>query len=114
MIGRVIFFAVVGLWLANGSAALAKPPMPVVDAVQVRATKAGFDGAILIGEADGTYAIATTGKARVDYKAIDCRLGDAGSGSWPSRSRSARFALLAGMEGQERINNQNSPPAFAQ
>ena len=70
MIGRVIVSGVVALWLAGGLAAFAKPPTPVVDAVRERASKAGFDGAILIGEANGSYAITTSGNTPVAADAV--------------------------------------------
>lgn len=49
--------------------AVADPPAPVVAAVEARAKAAGFDGAILIGEADGSQATLTVGARPVDPRA---------------------------------------------
>ena len=49
---------------------LAKPSAETVKQVQMRAEAAGFDGAILIGESDGSYSVITTGKQAVSPKAI--------------------------------------------
>jgi D-alanyl-D-alanine carboxypeptidase len=50
-------------------AAVASPPTEVAAAVEARARSAGFDGAILIGEADGSHAILTVGTTPVDPRA---------------------------------------------
>lgn len=47
----------------------ANPPEDIVAGVQARAIEAGFDGAILIGEADGSSRILTIGKKPVDPRA---------------------------------------------
>jgi D-alanyl-D-alanine carboxypeptidase len=51
--------------MAFPAATFAKPPESVVQAVHERAAKAGFDGAILIGEKDGSYVIVTSGEKPV-------------------------------------------------
>lgn len=60
--------------LASLAAALTLQPAdvraPVVAAVEQRAVQAGFDGAILIGEADGGSRILTIGTRPVDPRAI--------------------------------------------
>lgn len=53
--------------LATGAAA--EPPSATVSAVEARARQAGFDGAILIGEADGSSTILTIGTKPVDARA---------------------------------------------
>lgn len=55
--------------LIAGSPAAAAPPTEVVSAVEARARSAGFDGAILIGEPDGTQATLTLGGRPVDPRA---------------------------------------------
>lgn len=59
--------AAIGLFAA--ASALAQPPSAVVEAVRGRAEQAGFDGAILIGEADGSSQILTIGTRPVDPRA---------------------------------------------
>ncbi len=51
-------------------AAQATPPDAVVEAVRTRAAAQGFDGAILIGEADGSSRTLTLGAAPVQANAI--------------------------------------------
>ncbi|GAA4711797.1 beta-lactamase family protein [Sphingomonas lutea] len=53
----------------SGVAAAAAPPDSVVASVEGRAKAAGFDGAILIGEADGTQSTLTIGTKPVDPRA---------------------------------------------
>ena len=48
----------------------AKPPPSIVRQVEARASAAGFDGAILIGEADGSYKVLTLGAKPVAPDAI--------------------------------------------
>lgn len=52
------------------AAAVAQPPADVISRVQARAAEAGFDGAILIGEADGSYKILTLGAQPVSADAV--------------------------------------------
>ena len=49
--------------------AFGEPPEEVADAVRARAEQAGFDGAILIGEADGSQRTLTIGTRPVDPRA---------------------------------------------
>lgn len=58
---RRVFAAL--LALVAPTTALASPPEAVVQAVRSRATTQGFDGAILIGERDGSSRILTLGRA---------------------------------------------------
>ena len=60
-------FCLVGLLAASSAAA--NPPQSIVDDVRGRAVAAGFDGAILIGEADGSSEVLTIGKRPVDARA---------------------------------------------
>ncbi len=60
----------IALGFALAASALAKPPKAIVEAVRVRAVEAGFDGAILIGEKDGSYAILTSGEKPVAPNAV--------------------------------------------
>lgn len=48
----------------------AKTPQAVVDAVNKRAIEARFEGAILIGESDGSYSVMTTGVEPVAADAV--------------------------------------------
>jgi len=48
----------------------ATPPPEVVASIKARAVEAGFDGAILIGEADGSSQILTFGRYPADPRAI--------------------------------------------
>jgi CubicO group peptidase (beta-lactamase class C family) len=52
------------------SCAAARPPSKVVEQVRARAIEAHFDGAILIGEADDTHAVLTTGPKSVAPQAV--------------------------------------------
>jgi D-alanyl-D-alanine carboxypeptidase len=70
MIRRAIAIAAVAIVLAAHSATMAKPPQVIADSVRERASKAGFDGAILIGEKDGSYSIITTGDKPVAAGAV--------------------------------------------
>jgi D-alanyl-D-alanine carboxypeptidase len=70
MIRRGIAIAVGAFALMASTATLAKPPQSITDAVRERAIKAGFDGAILIGEKDGSYSIITTGDKAVAPDAV--------------------------------------------
>lgn len=54
--------------LAAGPAR-AEPPPDVVAAIEARARAAGFDGAILVGAADGSHATLTVGPKPVDPRA---------------------------------------------
>ena len=51
------------------SAAGAEPSSYVASAIEARANKAGFDGAILIGEPDGSHRVLTLGSRPVDPRA---------------------------------------------
>jgi D-alanyl-D-alanine carboxypeptidase len=51
-------------------AGLANPSEDVVAGVQARAAEAGFDGAILVGEADGSSRVLTFGKHPVNPEAV--------------------------------------------
>lgn len=62
-------FAAAVLAAAMSTAGLADPPRAIVDDVRARAAEAGFDGAILIGETDGSSTILTLGKQAVDPQA---------------------------------------------
>jgi D-alanyl-D-alanine carboxypeptidase len=53
-----------------GTTAHAEPPRAVVEAVNKRALEAGFEGAILIGESDGSYGVVTTGVEPVAGNAV--------------------------------------------
>lgn len=64
MIGRFAWIA-----LSLSVPATAEPPAAIVEAVEARARLAGFDGAILIGEADGSHRILTIGTRPVDPQA---------------------------------------------
>ena len=64
----MIRLALAGLALLGTNAA-AEPPAAIVSAVEARARQAGFDGAILIGEADGSSKILTIGERPVDARA---------------------------------------------
>jgi CubicO group peptidase (beta-lactamase class C family) len=55
---------------AYASACAAEPPKAIVDQVRDRARQAGFDGAILIGEADGSHAVFTLGANPVSPGAV--------------------------------------------
>ena len=55
---------------ATPAASFANPPEDLVAAVRTRATEAGFDGAILIGETDGSSQVLTFGQRSVDPQAI--------------------------------------------
>jgi D-alanyl-D-alanine carboxypeptidase len=57
------------LAVAISMAAPATPPPAVVDQVRARAVAAGFDGAILIGEADGSHETLVLGARPVDARA---------------------------------------------
>lgn len=70
MIGRASLRAAVAFGLALASAASAKPSQTVVNAVRDRAVQAGFDGSILVGDANGSYALVTTGDAPVATDAV--------------------------------------------
>lgn len=58
------------LGIAIMQPACAKPPQAIVDVIRDRAVQAGFDGSILIGERDGSYAIVTTGEKPVAANAV--------------------------------------------
>jgi D-alanyl-D-alanine carboxypeptidase len=70
VIGNVVLLAAAASALALASTASAKPPQSVVDTLRERAVQAGFDGSILIGEADGKYAVITTGNDPVAADAV--------------------------------------------
>jgi D-alanyl-D-alanine carboxypeptidase len=70
MIGRGKVIAAIACALVASTATFAKPPQALTDAVRARAIKAGFDGAILIGESDGSYAVITTGDKPVAADAV--------------------------------------------
>jgi D-alanyl-D-alanine carboxypeptidase len=53
-----------------GTSAHAEAPQPVLEAVNKRALEAGFEGAILIGEDDGSYNVMTTGVEPVPANAV--------------------------------------------
>jgi D-alanyl-D-alanine carboxypeptidase len=61
-------WALTALLLAGGAAA--EPPAAVVAAVETRARQSGFDGAILIGEADGSDRTLLIGTRPVDPRAV--------------------------------------------
>jgi D-alanyl-D-alanine carboxypeptidase len=61
MFRQISTIVVAALALASPPATFAEPPESVIKAVRARAVEAGFDGAILVGEKDGSYAIVTTG-----------------------------------------------------
>ncbi|NUT00285.1 MAG: beta-lactamase family protein, partial [Sphingomonas sp.] len=67
MIRRAAFAIAVSI-LANSPAG-AEPSPGVVQAVEARAKAAGFDGAILIGDADGSQRTLTLGSRPVDPRA---------------------------------------------
>lgn len=68
MIWRVAFAAALPIFAV--SQAGAEPPAAVTAAVEARAKTAGFDGAILIGGADGSQRTLTLGSKPVDPRAI--------------------------------------------
>ncbi len=70
LIRRTSLVTTVLACLALVPIASAKPPKAIVGGLKERAVQAGFDGAILIGEADGSYAIVTTGNTPVAPGAI--------------------------------------------
>jgi hypothetical protein len=62
VIKNILAICVAALGLISAPAIFAKTPQAILDAMRDRASKAGFDGSILIGEPDGSYVIITTGK----------------------------------------------------
>ena len=66
---RTIALAAALLAATIATAGWANPPAEIVEAVRSRAAQAGFDGAILIGEADGSSQILTFGQRPVDARA---------------------------------------------
>jgi D-alanyl-D-alanine carboxypeptidase len=70
MVRHISTFVIAILVLASPPFAFAKSPESVIEAVRTRAVEAGFDGAILIGEKDGSYATVTTGKKPVAASAV--------------------------------------------
>jgi D-alanyl-D-alanine carboxypeptidase len=70
MFKKAAAFSAILLGLLAPVVSLAKPPAKTVEAVRERAAQAGFDGAILIGEPDGSYAVMTVGKAPVKANAV--------------------------------------------
>jgi D-alanyl-D-alanine carboxypeptidase len=52
------------------SASVAKPPIEVVDKVRARAEAQNFDGAILIGERNGSFSVFTLGPSPVPTNAL--------------------------------------------
>ena len=66
--GPVVWASLIAAALPSQS--MAAPPKHVVEQVRARAAKAGFDGAILIGERDGTRSIMTVGKSPVRPDAV--------------------------------------------
>jgi D-alanyl-D-alanine carboxypeptidase len=67
---RGFALAVAIFGLATSPVASAKPPKAIVESVRDRLVLAGFDGAILIGEQDGSYAVVTTGDQAVPANAV--------------------------------------------
>jgi D-alanyl-D-alanine carboxypeptidase len=65
----VVRSAVAGLMVII-AASCAKPRQDIASTVRARAVKAGFDGAILIGERDGSSTIITTGANPVASDAV--------------------------------------------
>ena len=61
---RGALIAIACAMFVSGSAA-ARPPTAILERLKARATAAEFDGAILLGEADGSYHILTLGKKPV-------------------------------------------------
>lgn len=63
-------FGLTLLAAALSAESMAAPPSQIVEQVRARAAKAGFDGAILIGEADGSRSILTLGRRPVKPEAV--------------------------------------------
>lgn len=70
MIRQLALLTTAFLGMGFSATTFAKPPESVVQAVRERATQAGFDGTILIGEKDGSYAIITTGEKPLAANAV--------------------------------------------
>jgi D-alanyl-D-alanine carboxypeptidase len=70
MFKKATAFTAILLGLLAPVASLAKPSANTVQDLRQRATQAGFDGAILIGETDGSYAVMTIGKEPVKSNAV--------------------------------------------
>jgi CubicO group peptidase (beta-lactamase class C family) len=64
------FLLSLALASAYATACAAEPPKAIVEQVRDRARQAGFDGAILIGEADGSHAAFTLGTNPVPPNAV--------------------------------------------
>src|SRR5689334_12245351 len=67
MIRRAVLATAISIFAA--SSACAEPPADVASSIESRAIKAGFDGAILVGEADGSRRVLTLGAKPVDPRA---------------------------------------------
>jgi D-alanyl-D-alanine carboxypeptidase len=70
MLKNVPALAAALMSLLAPSATLAKPSEATMSAVRERAVEAGFDGAILVGEPDGSFSVITTGKKPVAADAV--------------------------------------------
>ena len=75
------------LALLSAGTAAAEPPQATVAAVEARARQAGFDGAILIGEADGSERTLVLGERPVDPRA-----------TWRYASITKQFAAVIAMQ----------------
>jgi D-alanyl-D-alanine carboxypeptidase len=70
MIAKRLSIAVALVASFTAPAATAQAPKNVIDAVNRRAIEARFEGAILIGESDGSYSVMTTGVEPVATNAV--------------------------------------------